>query len=134
MMASCEFRRRFRACGEPGVAGCQYCGRSFCERHGARLGEGQEICSRALCQQKRADLEVHFAYKKSVGARNKERICGEADCGQAPGGQCSKCQGLFCFRHLEERAVEVRSGSTSSAALASVCRHCHKRRGLWSRV
>lgn len=133
MITSCEFRRRFRACGLPGIAICQYCGRSFCGQHGARLADGQEICARSVCQRKKADLERHFAYRESVAQRNHERLCGDANCGQAPAGQCSKCRGLFCSRHLEKREIEQRRGGTVVRVRGSLCHHCLNRRRLWSR-
>lgn len=133
MLASCQFRRRFRTCGEPGVAICQYCGRSFCQQHGERLADGQEICDGSGCQWKKADLERHFVYKELVMRRNRERLCGADDCGQAPSGQCSKCRGLFCLRHLHEKEIEERRGSAAVRVRGSLCRHCLKRLGLWSR-
>jgi len=134
VVTSCEVRQRFRNCGQPGIAICQYCGQSFCAQHGARLADGQEICSRSTCQRKKADLERHFAYKEGVGRRNEERRCGEADCDEWPGGQCSKCGGLFCPRHLEQREVEQRRSATTTRVRGSLCRHCRKRRNLWSQV
>ena len=133
-MTSCEFRRRFRTCGQAGIAICQYCGSSFCEQHGARLEDGQEICSRPLCRRKRADLEQHLVYKESVAERNGERLCGEAKCGQPPVGACSKCRGLFCLGHLGQGAIEERRGSTVVRVRASLCGRCRKRRSLWLRA
>lgn len=133
VITSCQFRRRFSACGRPGIAICQYCGHSFCEQHGARLADGQEICSRSLCQQKKADLQQHLVYKESVAQRNHERRCGDANCHQPPAGQCSKCRGFFCLRHLKAREIEERRGSTVVRVRASLCRRCLQRRRLWSR-
>ncbi len=101
---------------------------------GGRLADGQEICERATCQRKRADLERHLAYKQAVAGRNHERLCGRADCSEQAAGQCSKCQGLFCFGHLEEREIEERSGATVVRVRGSLCRHCLQRRTLWSRA
>lgn len=134
MITSCEFRRRFRRCGQPGIAICQYCGRSFCGQHGSRLADGQEICRRPICRRKRADLEQHFAYKESVARRNHERLCGNANCGQPPAGQCSKCQGLFCIRHLGQRELEERRSGAVARVRGSLCRHCRWRRVVWSQV
>lgn len=134
MVTTCEVRRRFRVCGQPGVAICQYCGRSFCAEHGGRLRDGQEICSRPTCQRKKADLERHLVYKEAVARRNRERLCGNGGCGQRPAGQCSKCRGFFCFRHLEERETEEGRGATVVRRRASLCRHCSRRRSLWSQA
>lgn len=133
MITNCELRRRFRACGQAGIAICQYCGRSFCEEHGARLRDGQEICSRPICAQKRADLEEHTAYKQAVAQRNAERSCGREGCERQVSGQCSKCAGLFCAAHLDERAIEERRGATVVRVWGSLCPHCAKRRRLWSK-
>lgn len=134
MVTTCEFRRRFRTCGQPGIAICQYCGSTFCARHGARLAEGQEICARSTCQRKKTDLEQHLVYKEDVVRRNHERLCGEAKCEQRPGGQCSKCGGLFCLHHVENREIGERRGATLVRLRSSVCGHCFKRRSLWSKL
>ncbi len=132
-MTACEVRRRFRSCRQAGIAVCQYCGRIFCEQHGAQLTDGQEICDSRRCQQKRADLERHVVYKAWVTGRNSERLCGEADCGRAPAGQCSKCRGLFCYGHLRAHEIEERRGSSIVRVAASLCRHCLNRRDLWAK-
>ena len=132
MVTACEYKRRFRTCRRPGVAVCQFCGRSFCGQHGGRLDDGQEICARTTCHQKHADLDQHFVYKEEVAGRNQERLCGQAGCDQPSGGQCSKCSGLFCLSHLEQRKVERRQGTTMVLGPGSLCRHCLKRRSLWA--
>jgi len=134
LIGRCELKRSFRACGVPGMAVCQYCGRSYCASHGERLADGQEICQRPTCQRKKADIERHFAYKDGVTQRNGGRLCGYEDCAEAPGLQCSKCKGLFCVRHLTEEAIEERRAEGVVRVRATLCRHCSKRRGLWSRV
>ncbi len=133
MTASCEFRRLFRTCGQPGIAICQYCGDGFCEEHGVRQADGQEICGRSLCQRKKADLEEHLVYKRSVTQRNGERLCGDASCGQAPAGQCSKCRGFFCLDHVEGREIEERRGSAVIRVRGALCSHCHQRQRVWLR-
>jgi hypothetical protein len=130
MVTRCEITRRFRTCGRPGIAVCQYCGRSFCNDHGARLEDGQEICNETTCGKKKDDLIRHFAFKETVAGRNAKELCGDDACAAAPKTQCSKCKGLFCLEHLTERTLEAHDGSVSRAA---VCSHCHKRRKLWSR-
>jgi len=132
MSTTCEVSQRFRRCGRPGVAVCQYCGRSFCEQHGSRLDDGQEICRSPRCERKRVDVERHFAYRDAVAARNEARSCGEPACNRPPEGQCGKCQGLFCAGHLRPREIEEHRAHGSALVRASVCRHCDKRRALWS--
>lgn len=133
MDRACELKRRFRVCGARANGLCQYCGRAFCPEHGWRLDDGQEICSRSVCRRKKEDLEQHFAYKEAVGKRNQRQLCG-SDCEERPAGECSKCGGLYCYRHLEERELEQRRGSTVVRVRGSLCRHCNKRRRLWSRT
>ncbi len=130
MVTKCGVSRRFRACGRPGVAVCQYCGRSFCSEHGDRLGDGQEVCHTKNCGRKREDLIQHFAYQAAADERNADQRCGQERCEVLPQGECSKCRGLFCIGHLQDREVETRDGIRIRG---SVCAHCHKRRKLWSR-
>ena len=130
MVTRCEISRRFRACGRPGIAVCQYCGRSFCGDHGDTLVDGQEICNETTCKKKEEDLIRHLAFKEAVAGRNAERHCGKEPCAAEPQHQCSKCQALFCQSHVKERDMEARDGAVTRA---SVCGHCHKRRKLWSR-
>lgn len=134
MVTTCETKRRFRTCGQLGVAVCQYCGRSFCEQHGGLLSDGQQVCARSRCSQKVSDLEQHILYKQTVAGRNHERLCGEAGCSIGAGGQCSKCDGLFCLSHLQQRVVEKRQGTGTMSGPGSLCRHCLKRRSLWARM
>jgi len=134
MITTCETKRFLRFCRRPAVAVCQYCGRSFCDAHGGRQADGQEICSRDRCQQKKADLVRHLAYREAVAERNRERRCGEPNCRSGGGGQCSKCNGLFCLAHLQQEDLEERQGYSRVVRRASLCRHCRQRRGLWARV
>lgn len=133
--STCEMKSGlFGGCRGAAVAVCQYCGRSFCEAHGVRLEDGQEICARKRCQEKRSDLARHLAYKEAVAERNRQGLCGVAECHTRYGGQCSKCHGFYCLRHLQERQELVRKGMTTVARPASMCDHCWKRRPLWSRT
>jgi len=129
MVTNCEVSRRFRACRRPGIAVCQYCGRSFCGEHGDRLADGHEVCHTKDCGRKREDMIQHVAYRKTTGERNAAQRCGQESCDLQPQGECSKCHSLFCASHLRERNVETRDGAMSRG---SVCAHCHKRRKLWS--
>ena len=130
MITNCELSRRFRACRRPGVAACQYCGRTFCSEHGDCLSDGQDICHTKTCERKKEDLIQHLAYREAAGERNKAQRCGQEHCEEQPRGGCSKCHGLFCDAHVQERNVETRDAAMSRG---SVCAHCHKRRKLWSR-
>lgn len=134
MVGSCQVKSRLRACGKPGIAVCQYCGRSFCSAHGDRLDDAQEVCVRATCQAKKADVERFAVYKREVAERNGQRLCGEPDCASAPTGQCSKCQGLFCLGHLSEREIDQWQSGSMVRVRGVLCPHCVKRRGLWERT
>ncbi len=120
-------------CGGDSIAKCQYCGRPFCDRHGVRLKDGQEICARKECIAKRADLERHFAYKAAVGSRNDSRACGISDCGRELEAQCVRCNGLFCASHVHRREETVLENQIKVPRMATLCRHCSERRHIWVR-
>jgi len=131
---ACELKRFARRCARPSAGTCQYCGRAFCSDHGVILDDGQEICSRSRCQRKRIDLEKHLRYKAFVRQRNVERQCGVPACQSTPTGQCSRCRGFFCSRHLANRDMQVREGRAWARHPASMCEHCWRRRPLWSQL
>jgi len=134
LRGACELKRLVRRCTRPAAGTCQYCGRAFCSDHGVVLDDGQEICSRSRCQRKRVDLEKHLRYKAFVRHRNVERQCGVPGCQATPAGQCSRCRGFFCSRHLGNRDMWVREGRAWARLPASMCEHCWRRRPLWSQV
>lgn len=131
MVSTCETSSFLRKCGRPGIAICQYCGSSFCDEHGDRHDDGQEICARKVCQQKKADLEHYFVYKAAVTERNESRLCGDPACEEPPLGQCSKCRGLFCAGHLEQRDIDVQRATETARVRGVLCPHCRRRRRLW---
>lgn len=130
----CELRRLVGRCARPAAGTCQYCGRAFCGDHGVLLDDGQETCSRSRCQRKRVDLERHLRYKAFVRGRNAGGQCGVPSCEMRPSGQCSRCRGFFCGRHLLDRHVSVRQGRAWVQQPASMCDHCWRRRPLWSQL
>lgn len=134
MPANCEIRRRLRACGQSGIATCQYCGRRFCPEHGSRLNDGQEVCSRSACQGKRADLERYDEYRETVAKRNSDRLCGVEACDRQIGVQCSKCDGGFCSDHVAARTYESRRDGAAVTVRGSLCRYCTRRRKVWSKM
>lgn len=99
-----------------------------------RLANGEEICSRSLCQAKHADVEQHLAYREAALTRSAHGFCAEEGCQQPRWGQCSKCQALFCEQHLHDRDENVRRGLGSAPRPASLCDHCWARRKLWRRT
>ena len=134
LRGACELRRLVRRCTRPAAGTCQYCGRAFCGDHGILMDGGQEICGRSRCQRKRIDLERHLRYKAVVRQRNTENQCGVPGCQTRPGGQCSRCRGFFCDRHLANRDLSVREGRAWVRLPASMCEHCWRRRPLWSQL
>ncbi|MEX0786600.1 MAG: hypothetical protein WD939_08195 [Dehalococcoidia bacterium] len=134
MVSACETSSFLRKCRLPGIAVCQYCGGSFCDQHGDRHNDGQEICSRKMCQRKKGDLERHVAYKAVVDERNERRLCGDPECAEAPAGQCSKCRGLFCVGHLEQRDIDIQRAGATVRVRGALCPHCRRRRSLWSQL
>lgn len=134
LSTTCDLKRGLRRCPAPPTGICQYCGRSFCSAHGQRFEDGQEICGRKVCQEKRLDLEQHMEYKAAVAARNRSGFCGDVDCPRRAVAQCSKCQGVFCPLHVESRDDTSGRGFRAVTRRLSLCRHCWARRRLWSRV
>ena len=130
MVTTCETKRRFRTCGKPGMAVCQYCGRSFCDEHGERLEDGQEICDDNNCAAKRDDLVRYFAYREEAERRNEEQLCGQTECGSGPQIACAKCRASFCAEHVRDRDFEQRDGTPGRGP---VCDYCEKRRKIWRR-
>jgi hypothetical protein len=103
LRGTCDLRRLVRRCRRPAAGTCQYCGRAFCSDHGILVDDGQEICGRSRCQRKRIDLERHLRYKAVVRQQNADGRCWVPGCQTRPGGQCSRCRGFFCGRHLANR-------------------------------
>jgi hypothetical protein len=116
------------------VGTCQYCGRAFCAGHGERENDGQEVCARKRCRQKKADVALHLEYKARVARRNAAGLCGQEGCETRYGGQCSKCKGFFCMAHVAPREETVRKGLATVSRMAAMCDHCWRRRPLWSRM
>jgi hypothetical protein len=98
------------------------------------MEDGQEICGRSRCQRKRVDLEGHLRYKAVVRRRNADNQCGLPGCQAGPGGQCSRCRGFFCNRHLADHDLWAREGRAWVRLPASMCEHCWRRRPLWSQL
>lgn len=134
MITACRLRRGalFR-CGSDSRGVCQYCARSFCDRHGVVLEDGQEVCSRKVCTSKLQDVERHLVYKRHVGSRNRSRLCGDGDCDTQPISQCSRCKGLFCRTHAHRREDRVLENRVRVSRMATLCYHCWARRPLWLR-
>jgi hypothetical protein len=133
MSNSCDLRRGLRSCGRAASGVCQYCGRTFCDDHGVRLDDGQEICSRSTCDQKRLDIIAFAEYKVLVATVNDGGACGHDGCSLAPTSECAKCRGQFCSAHVQVRDIEEHRAGRTLEKRATLCRHCDKRRNLWSK-
>lgn len=131
---TCEVKRGLFRCEAQSAGVCQYCGRPFCERHGVRLDDGQEVCSRRFCVAKREDLVVHLAYKEAVGVRNEQRQCGIDACLYPVSGRCVRCSGYFCGKHVDSREETIFEGPVKVRRMATLCHHCHARRPIWLRM
>jgi len=129
----CELGGRFSSCKQPVTGVCQYCGRSFCAKHGDLIEDNQEVCHRKNCVAKRVDLVDHLAYREAVFALNREQKCGVEKCERAPTGQCSRCTGYFCGVHLFQRQDGVLENQVRVMRMANLCRHCVDRRPIWAR-
>lgn len=134
MVHICKVRGLLHRCRHEAVGVCQFCGRPFCALHGERHSTDDEVCTRPICQQKRVDLTEHLAWRTSAINRSNRGFCGMPDCEGGRWGQCSKCQALFCERHLQDRDERIRHGSISFSRPASMCDHCAARNKLWSRA
>ena len=130
----CQRRRGlFGRCGSVACGACQYCGRLFCAAHGVVLEDGQEICSRRFCTDKRRDLIRHLAYKEVAHTRNTTRLCGVEGCDRPIGGRCGRCDGYFCGRHVDGREEMYLHNGVRMRRMATLCHHCWARRPIWMR-
>jgi hypothetical protein len=116
------------------VGRCIYCGRAFCGDHGELRDEGQEICSRKNCVAKRDDLVIHLHYVALVNRDNDAGVCGQRGCDEKPEGECGRCRGFFCTRHLDTREETVNRGRARVSQMATMCLHCWARRPIWTRM
>ncbi|HLF79039.1 MAG TPA: hypothetical protein VJB57_16280 [Dehalococcoidia bacterium] len=130
----CEVKSGLFRCKQHAAGLCQYCGRPFCAKHGERHADGQEICHRRFCVEKRDDLVKHLVYKEVVDQRNQAERCGIEGCGSSPSGQCVRCRGFFCSRHVEGREERIQVNQVLVPQLASLCQHCFVRRPIWLRM
>jgi hypothetical protein len=119
---------RLRRCGRPAVGVCQYCAAPFCAEHGARYPEDQEVCRRARCRAKYADVERFQVYRRRVHQRNAFGSCGAEGCLGALFGQCSRCKGNFCVEHVRERRESRVVAAGSDKRMLAVCDYCRTRK------
>jgi hypothetical protein len=131
---TCQIGKLFSRCHEPRIAVCQFCGRDFCAMHGTQYPNGDEVCTRPVCEEKRVDLLGHIEWKARATERSNRGFCGMPDCEADRWGQCSKCHALFCEQHLHDRNEHIRTGSIVFTRPASMCDHCMARNKLWAKA
>lgn len=127
----CEFGGRLRRCRTPLSGQCQYCARGFCDDHGERFNEIEEVCPREPCQAKKADLIAHKEFRRVAVSRNDRNVCGEPECETAPATDCQRCFAHYCVAHLSQRMMTVWRGAEPSAEIIRICSHCSSRIPLW---
>lgn len=131
----CELKNTFRRCRNEASGLCQYCGRAFCNKHGTRYHDGQEVCHRKICQKKMVELPHHLAYKARAEQLNRQSRCGLPGCTAPQWGQCSACGYFFCRGHIHPRTQTVRIGMVVESRPVSMCYHCWDRwQRIWSRL
>ena len=130
----CVHGRFFSRCRLPAVGTCQFCGRSYCSRHGRAEPPDSQVCARERCHAKEADLLVHDVFRERALLRNRHGFCGMDGCLGERAGQCSKCQAVFCEDHLRNGNETVRQGLVRFTRPAAFCEHCYRRRKLWAKL
>ncbi len=130
----CEQGGRFRSCRKALAGQCQYCARGFCDNHGQRFGQHDEVCQRQACQAKKLDLENYLRFKLDSTARNDTNRCGIAICDTEPHTNCERCESHFCLEHLRQHLVEVIHGVERAPEILRLCEYCVERIPLWERV
>lgn len=120
-----------RACGRDGVTSCVYCGEPFCEVHGDRGADYQDVCHRRACAAKQQDLETHTSWRRHVAIANEISICAELECGERMRFSCSQCRLLFCDVHVSEHDVKDTRVQPPQKVRVLVCSHCVQRRRVW---
>ena len=141
-MAFAEYRRAVRCehrsrlgplgrCRRPLLGQCQYCAQGFCEAHGSRLDDGQEICSAKRCGRKRDDVAAHLVFKADAAERNAAGSCGLPGCGAEPAIGCDRCGRKFCAPHTGQVMLSAARGAGREAEVLKLCAHCRERLALW---
>jgi len=120
-----------RSCGAPALSACVYCGRPFCQSHGARGEDYTDVCLGKKCRAKLSDLDAHRAWKRAAAVANLTSLCAREVCEERMRHQCSRCLLLFCAAHVEERYIMDIRVQPAKRVAAVVCRHCAGRRKVW---
>ena len=133
---ACESRGlgKVIACRHALVGQCQYCGRGFCERHGDRFGENEEVCGRKACQAKKRDVVAHTEYRQRALARNAGGECGYPQCDRDPVEPCKRCSARHCLDHLRRHLQTRQDRGELADGLIILCTHCLERVPTWQRM
>ena len=127
----CELGGRLRGCRRRLSGQCQYCARGFCEKHGERFGEHEEVCERESCQAKKNDLLAYQQFKIEAAARNDTNRCGIDPCELRPETFCERCSAHYCIEHLSQHVVEVVRGFERAPEMLRLCTYCVARISIW---
>lgn len=128
----CENRGRLRGCGRPVSGQCQYCARGFCADHGDQFGDREEVCNRAPCQAKKADLARHHSFLRDARERNAAGRCGIPTCETEHATFCQRCGPRYCVVHLQETLVTVQHRGERGSDVLRLCVHCLSRIEIWT--
>lgn len=130
--ARCERGGRLRRCRRPLAGQCQYCALGFCDRHGALLEDGQQVCDAKPCQAKKLDVERYLVFKAEALERNQAGRCGMPDCPSPHTRDCQRCLRRYCAPHLGEIMINVVRGTERAMEVIRLCHRCQSRAALWS--
>ncbi len=120
-----------RACGAPPIGQCVYCGAPFCAQHGERGEDYHEVCSRAGCRAKFADVRQHREWVEAHERPNRVSVCAHDGCEDRMQHACQRCQLRFCDEHVKAgRLVEQRYDPPRKVTMI-MCAHCTARRRFW---
>jgi hypothetical protein len=132
--ARCQLGTIRSRCPNPAAGSCQYCGRHFCAEHGSFEDDHQEVCCRDVCQEKFADVRDFQPYKRRSLERNGYGVCGVEDCMDTLWGGCSKCEAVYCERHITLTLEQRRQGRRTWKQPLAVCPRCALRLKLWAKT
>ena len=145
-------------CLDAAIADCVYCDRPFCEQHGERGEDYEDVCARTGGRELLRDIRTVVAWRARGGEANKRNQCPVDGCEEGMDHQCVRCRLLFCRRHVRGRPHPrgsamrvfdvvtlykahhdmasirfpnlVRSPRTNAPGL--VCGHCYHRLKVWN--
>lgn len=121
-----------RRCGRtPILSHCVYCGAPFCDAHGSRGPDFEDVCARARCVAKRDDVRAHRTWRQRQRAANELSQCAIESCGERMRVTCSQCGLQACEAHVDDYTITSRRTDPPTRVAAVLCDHCAARRALW---